>query len=71
MSSMFGSSSSSSAQLSHDHSTQFTFVWQSLLLWSEAMRSMYRYVVLLTTGSAVVIDGRAVCCFCLSHTNNP
>ncbi|CAM9596239.1 unnamed protein product, partial [Ectocarpus fasciculatus] len=41
ISSMFGSSSSS-AQLSHDHRTQFTFVWQSLLLWSEAMRSMYR-----------------------------
>lgn len=41
MSSVFGSSYSS-AQLSHDHSTQYTFVWQSLLLWSEAMRSMYR-----------------------------
>ncbi|CAB1120350.1 unnamed protein product [Ectocarpus sp. CCAP 1310/34] len=40
ISSMFGSSSS--AQLSHDHRTQYTFVWQSLLLWSEAMRSMYR-----------------------------
>ncbi|CAM9195762.1 unnamed protein product [Scytosiphon promiscuus] len=39
MSSMFGSST---AALSHDHRTQYTFVWQSLLLWSEAMRSMYR-----------------------------
>ncbi|CAN0442253.1 unnamed protein product [Hapterophycus canaliculatus] len=39
MSSIFGPST---AQLSHDHRTQYTFVWQSLLLWSEAMRSMYR-----------------------------
>ena len=39
MSSMFGSST---AQLSHDHGTQFVFVAQSLGLWSEAMRNMYR-----------------------------
>lgn len=39
VSSMFGSST---AQLSHDHRTQFVFVTQSLRLWSEAMRNMYR-----------------------------
>ncbi|CAM9687403.1 unnamed protein product [Ascophyllum nodosum] len=39
-SSMFGGSST--AMLSHDHRTQYTFVMQSLRLWSEAMRNMYR-----------------------------
>lgn len=39
MSSMFGPST---AKLSHDHQTQYTFVTQSLRLWSEAMRNMYR-----------------------------
>ncbi|CAM9487691.1 unnamed protein product [Sphacelaria rigidula] len=37
--SMFGPST---AMLSHDHRTQFTFVMQSLRLWSDAMRNMYR-----------------------------
>lgn len=37
--SMFGPST---AVLSHDHRTQYKFVFQSLRLWSQAMRNMYR-----------------------------
>ena len=36
------SSSSSGPTLSHSHSTQYTFVWQSLTLWSEVQRNMHR-----------------------------
>ncbi len=40
----FGSSlrDSSGPTLSHSHSTQFTFVWQSLTLWREVQRNMHR-----------------------------
>jgi hypothetical protein len=42
----FGSSgygsSSSGPTLNHSHSTQYTFVWQSLNLWMEIQRNMYR-----------------------------
>jgi len=40
----FSSSSSSSGgpTLSHSHSTQYTFVWQSLKLWCEVQRNMHR-----------------------------
>jgi len=41
--SSYGSSSSSSGPtLSHSHSTQYTFVWQSLTLWGEVQRNMHR-----------------------------
>jgi hypothetical protein len=35
-------SSSEGPTLSHSHSTQYTFVWQSLTLWSKVMRHMHR-----------------------------
>jgi hypothetical protein len=37
-----GSSSSSGPTLYHSHSTQYTFVWQSLTLWCEVQRNMHR-----------------------------
>jgi hypothetical protein len=40
----YGSSSSSSnggAKLSHSHSTQYTFVWQTLRLWIDVQRNMH------------------------------
>ena len=39
----FGSSRDSAGPtLSHSHSTQYTFVWQSLTLWREVQRNMHR-----------------------------
>lgn len=38
----FGTRDSSGPTLSHSHSTQFTFVWQSLTLWREVQRHMHR-----------------------------
>ena len=43
--------------LSHDHGTQYTFVWQSLRLWCKVMRNMHRLWVcadqdLLSTSSS-------------------
>jgi Protein of unknown function (DUF2009) len=38
----YRSSSSGGAKLSHDHTTQFNFVLQSLTLWREIMRNMPR-----------------------------
>ena len=40
--SAYGSSGSSGPTLSHSHSTQYVFVWQSLRLWSKVMRNMHR-----------------------------
>lgn len=37
-----GGSSSEGPTLSHSHSTQFIFVWQSLRLWCKVMRHMHR-----------------------------
>jgi len=36
------SGGSSGPTLSHSHSTQYTFVWQSLALWCEVQRNMHR-----------------------------
>jgi len=36
------SSSSGAATLSHSHPTQYTFVWQSLRLWSKVQRNMHK-----------------------------
>jgi hypothetical protein len=36
------SSGSEGPTLSHSHSTQYTFVWQSLRLWCKTMRNMHR-----------------------------
>lgn len=38
----YGSLGSRTHKLSHDHATQYTFVRQSLSLWVEIMRNMYR-----------------------------
>ena len=38
----FGSRDSSGPTLSHSHSTQYTFVWQSLTLWREVQKNMHR-----------------------------
>lgn len=38
----FGMRDSSGPTLSHSHSTQYTFVWQSLTLWKEVQRNMHR-----------------------------
>ena len=38
----FGSTDSSGPTLSHSHSMQYTFVWQSLTLWREVQRNMHR-----------------------------
>ncbi|CAM9144198.1 unnamed protein product [Choristocarpus tenellus] len=60
----FGSSflgSGSSAKLSHDHRTQYTFVTQSLRLWSEAMRNMYR---LWYFADSDLLNGRATYRLC-------
>jgi hypothetical protein len=48
---------SSGATLSHSHSTQFTFVWQSLRLWMRTQENMHRLWLcadedLLSTGTA-------------------
>ncbi|CAM9517571.1 unnamed protein product [Chrysoparadoxa australica] len=51
-----GSGSYSAAKLSHDHPTQYTFVYQSLRLWSEAMASMYR---LWLAADGDMLTGRA------------
>lgn len=32
------------SKLSHDHTTQFTFVLQSLMLWRDVINNMFRYV---------------------------
>jgi hypothetical protein len=40
--SAYGTSGSSGPTLSHSHSTQYVFVWQSLRLWSKVMRNMHR-----------------------------
>ena len=43
--SAYGGGSSTSSEgptLSHSHSTQYTFVWQSLRLWCKVMRHMHR-----------------------------
>ena len=40
--SAYGSRDSSGPTLSHSHSTQYTFVWQSLTLWREVQRNMHR-----------------------------
>lgn len=40
--SAFGSSGSEGPTLSHSHSTQYVFVWQSLRLWSKVMRNMHK-----------------------------
>mmetsp|Transcript_8325 Transcript_8325/g.12613 ORF Transcript_8325/g.12613 Transcript_8325/m.12613 type:complete len:647 (-) Transcript_8325:197-2137(-) len=37
----FGSRDSSGPTLSHSHSTQYTFVWQSLTLWREVQKNMH------------------------------
>ena len=36
------SSPSHAPKLSHSHSTQYTFVWQTLKLWTEVMKNMHR-----------------------------
>jgi hypothetical protein len=38
----FGVRDSSGPTLTHSHSTQYTFVWQSLTLWKEVQRNMHR-----------------------------
>mmetsp|Transcript_30590 Transcript_30590/g.40416 ORF Transcript_30590/g.40416 Transcript_30590/m.40416 type:complete len:746 (-) Transcript_30590:92-2329(-) len=38
----YSSQSSGGAKLNHDHSTQFTFVKQSLMLWREIMANMFK-----------------------------
>eukprot|EP00557_Chaetoceros_sp_GSL56_P004156 CAMPEP_0176489520 /NCGR_PEP_ID=MMETSP0200_2-20121128/7334_1 /TAXON_ID=947934 /ORGANISM="Chaetoceros sp., Strain GSL56" /LENGTH=646 /DNA_ID=CAMNT_0017886671 /DNA_START=44 /DNA_END=1981 /DNA_ORIENTATION=+ len=38
----FGVRDSSGPTLSHSHSTQYTFVWQSLTLWKEVQKNMHR-----------------------------
>jgi len=40
--SAYSSSASEGPKLSHSHGTQYTFVWQSLRLWSKVMRHMHR-----------------------------
>ena len=40
--SAYGSSGSEGPTLSHSHSTQYVFVWQSLRLWCKVMRNMHR-----------------------------
>lgn len=40
--SAFTSSSSGGSTLSHSHSTQYTFVWQSLRLWCEVQMNMHK-----------------------------
>lgn len=40
--SAYSSGSSEGPTLSHSHSTQYTFVWQSLRLWCKVMRHMHR-----------------------------
>jgi hypothetical protein len=40
--SAYGTSGSSGPTLSHSHSTQYIFVWQSLRLWSKVTRNMHR-----------------------------
>lgn len=40
--SAYSSGSNDGPTLSHSHSTQFIFVWQSLRLWSKVMRHMHR-----------------------------
>lgn len=40
--SAYSSSQSEGPKLSHSHSTQYTFVWQSLQLWCKVMRNMHR-----------------------------
>jgi hypothetical protein len=40
--SSFGSRDSSGPTLSHSHSTQYIFVWQSLTLWRNVQRNMHR-----------------------------
>lgn len=40
--SAFSSGSSGGATLSHSHSTQYTFVWQSLKLWCEVQKNMHK-----------------------------
>lgn len=62
LSTSYNSSSSSSssgggATLNHSHSTQFTFVWQTLQLWSKVMHHMHALWVcadsdLLSTGTS-------------------
>jgi Protein of unknown function (DUF2009) len=53
--------SHSSAKLCHDHPTQYTFVTQSLRLWTEAMRSMYR---LWLAADSDLLSGRATYRLC-------
>ena len=40
--SAYGSSGSEGPTLSHSHSTQYTFVWQSLRLWTKVLRNMHQ-----------------------------
>lgn len=40
--SAYSSSQSEGPKLSHTHSTQYVFVWQSLQLWCKVMRNMHR-----------------------------
>lgn len=40
--SSYGGSGSDGPTLSHSHSTQFVFVWQSLRLWCKVMKNMHR-----------------------------
>jgi hypothetical protein len=40
--SAYGTSGSEGPTLSHSHSTQYVFVWQSLRLWCKVMRNMHR-----------------------------
>ncbi|KAG7361427.1 DUF2009 domain containing protein [Nitzschia inconspicua] len=40
--SAFGTSGSEGPTLSHSHSTQYVFVWQSLRLWAKVMRNMHK-----------------------------
>jgi Protein of unknown function (DUF2009) len=53
--------SHSSAKLCHDHPTQYTFVTQSLRLWTEAMRCMYR---LWLAADSDLLSGRATYRLC-------
>ncbi|CAM9298932.1 unnamed protein product [Phaeothamnion confervicola] len=57
----FGSRLTSSAKLCHDHPTQYVFVKQSLTLWAEAMRSMYR---LWYHADSDLLSGRATYRLC-------
>jgi Protein of unknown function (DUF2009) len=53
--------SHNSAKLCHDHPTQYTFVTQSLRLWTEAMRCMYR---LWLAADSDLLSGRATYRLC-------